>query len=111
MKKLLLSFSLSLLVSSLQAEPEFADAPEPPDLPDPVESGEAIEPEVTIIQREDARIEEYRVNGQLYMVKVMPNVGPSYYLLDRDGDGHLESNLNEIHKASEIVPQWVLFRW
>lgn len=105
------ALSLLLMAVSVSAEPEFADAPEPPDLPDPVQSGEAIEPEVTIIQREDSRIEEYRVNGQLYMVKVMPNVGPSYYLLDRDGDGHLESNLNEIHKASEIVPQWVLFRW
>jgi len=86
------------------------DVPEPPDLPDPVESGEAIEPEVTIIRRKDAVIEEYRVNGNLYMIKITPAVGKPYYLVDRDGDGRMESRLSQLYNDI-LVPQWVLFRW
>ncbi len=44
---------------------ELEDVPEPPVLPDPVESGEPLEPQITIIRKEDAVIEEYRVNGDL----------------------------------------------
>ncbi len=89
---------------------EAAAVPAPPELPQRTESGEPIEPEVTIIQREDAEIEEYRVNGRLYMVKVKPNNGPAYYLVDRDGDGHMESRISGI-KDDPIVPQWVIFSW
>lgn len=87
-----------------------AAVPAPPELPERMESGEPIEPEVTIIQREDAEIEEYRVNGRLYMVKVKPNNAPAYYLVDRDGDGHMESRISGI-KDDPIVPQWVIFSW
>lgn len=83
--------------------------PEPPELPDPVESGEAIEPEVTIIQREDRVIEEYRINGHLYMVKIIPSAGKPYFLVDRDGDGQLESRSQLYEDIT--VPQWVLFTW
>lgn len=84
--------------------------PEPPDLPDPLESGERIEPEVTIVQKEDRVVHEYRVNGQLYMVKIVPAVGPSYYLMDKNGDGRLESRTDDIYNPT-VVPQWVIFRW
>ncbi len=84
--------------------------PEPPDLPDPMESGETIEPEVTIVRKEDRVIHEYRVNGRLYMVKVVPTVGKPYYLLDQDGDGRMESRIGDIYNNT-IVPQWVLFEW
>ena len=89
---------------------DLEDIPEPPTLPDPVESGEAIEPQVTIIQRDDATIEEYRVNGVLYKVKVIPVVGPAYYLVDNDGDGQLESRVNDINRDIP-VPQWLIFSW
>lgn len=32
-------------------------------------------------------IEEYRVAGQLRMVKVTPQRGPTYYLIDENADG------------------------
>jgi len=89
---------------------EFEPVPEPPVLPDPVESGEALEPEITIIRRDDAIITEYRVNGSLYMVKIVPAFGPPYYLIDRDGDGVMEGRTNDIYDDI-IVPQWVLFSW
>ncbi len=91
-------------------EPEYTPVPQPPELPDPVESGQALEPEVTIIRRDDATITEYRVNGNLYMVKIQPTVGKPYYLIDRDGDGQMEGRTNDIYDDI-LVPQWVLFSW
>ena len=106
-------FSL-LLMSAVGAqthsEEELAPVPKPPQLPDPLKSGEAIEPEVTIIRKDDAIIEEYRLDGRLYMTKVTPAVGPSYYLVDRDGDGQMENRMSEIYDDF-VVPQWVLFKW
>jgi hypothetical protein len=84
--------------------------PAPPQLPDPLVSGETIEPEVTIIRKDDATIEEYRVNGQLYMVKITPLVGKPYYLLDNDGDGRLEARMNDLVQGF-VVPQWVILSW
>lgn len=112
MKKfiLFLLFAMQPVFAADQQPEGLEDIPEPPTLPDPVESGEAIEPEVTIIQRKDATIEEYRINGNLYMVKVTPVVGKPYFLVDRDGDGRLESKVNDIYNDM-VVPQWVLFSW
>ncbi len=83
--------------------------PEPPDLPDPVISGENIEPQVTIIRKDDEVVEEFRVNGYLYMVKVTPTVGPAYYLIDKDGSGQLDTRRSSLEDTN--IPQWVLFRW
>lgn len=83
---------------------------QPPVIPPPLADGESIEPEITIIQQEDRTIEEYRVNGQLYMIKVTPSVGPSYYLMDTDGDGRLETRRHELD-SKLLVPNWILFEW
>ena len=82
---------------------------QPPELPAPMQSGDSIEPDINIIQQEDRTIEEYRVNGQLYMIKVIPVVGPAYFLMDTDGDGHLETKRNELD--SPPVPNWILLEW
>lgn len=84
--------------------------PPPPDIPEPIQSGEAIEPEVTILQRDDSTVEEYRLNGRLYMVKVTPAAGPAYYMMDRDGDGMMEFRTSKLGD-DVVVPQWVLFKW
>jgi hypothetical protein len=66
--------------------PENAqDVPIPPKVPQ-----EQIEPTVTIREEEGQRIEEYRLNGRVYMVKVTPEGGIPYYYIDNDGDGRLE---------------------
>ena len=106
---LLLAPVFVLAADQEENAPEFTDAPAPPDLPDPVESGQALEPEVTIIRKDDATITEYRVNGNLYMVKIVPFVGKPYYLIDRDGDGEMEGRTSIYDDI--IVPQWVLFSW
>ena len=106
-------FSLSLTSATLAQDyedEELAPVPAPPELPDPIRSGQAIEPQVTIIRRDDAVIEEYRLDGRHYMTKITPAAGPAYYLVDRDGDGRMETRMSEIYDDFN-VPQWVLFSW
>lgn len=113
MKKLInLGLLLCLVASPLAAEEGAvgpAVAPEPPELPPQVESGEALEPEVTIIKSEEKTVEEYRVDGKLVMVKITPVAGPAYYLLDSDGDGTLDTQEDDPRSAS--VQQWEIFSW
>jgi len=90
-------------------EPPPSDVPLPPTLPEPVQSGEALEPEVTIVEHERGTIYEYRINGNLYQVKIQPFAGPAYYLLDLDGDGVMDVRQGE--PWNNDIPQWVLFRW
>jgi hypothetical protein len=103
---------LCLLLStvSVQAQEELAPVPEPPDIPPQVESGEPLEPDVTIIRRGEDIIEEYRINNRLYMVRVKPRIGPAYYLLDSDGDGNMDVRRSDLEDDMRI-PQWVLFSW
>ncbi|MGY0799867.1 DUF2782 domain-containing protein [Lysobacter sp. A286] len=50
-------------------------------------------------------IEEYRVAGQLKVVKVTPARGPSYYLRDENDDGKPDD-------GSPVSPvYWELFNW
>jgi len=108
MKKLLLILITATAVSSAwAAEPLPLPTPEPPQQ---LQSGEALEPEVTIRKKSQETIYEYRVNGHLYMVRVVPSVGPPYYFLDTDGDGNLDARGVEPGFANH-VNQWELFRW
>lgn len=56
---------------------ELADPP--PHLPD-IQADPELETQVTIIKRGEDIIEEHRVNGELLMIKVIPRIGPPYYL-------------------------------
>ena len=68
-------------------------------------------PEITIRQMGDqGSVEEYRAGGVLYMVRVNPTKGASYYLVDTDGDGNLETRYNDL-QSPLAVPAWVLLRW
>ncbi len=71
---------------------------------------EPDEPEITITRSQAEIIEEYRANGQLYMIKITPRKGFTYYLVDTDGDGSLDSRKNELDEGL-LIPQWTLFRW
>lgn len=57
---------------------------------------------------EGERIEEYRVAGQLRVVKIVPLRGAPHYLVDRDGDGHLDSSKGD---APVSPVYWKLFGW
>ncbi|GAB4303479.1 MAG: hypothetical protein Kow0096_25550 [Thiohalomonadaceae bacterium] len=99
-----------LLIGATHAA-EQTDPLPPPPLPDAeaIEEAEELQPEVTIRSRGDAVVEEYRVNGRLYMVKITPNRGYPYYLIDSDGDGSFETRRNELEPPN--INQWILFRW
>lgn len=85
-----------------------AELPPPPAIADGIIQPGTPEPEVRIIQKGNDKIEEYRINGLLYMVKVTPSIGLPYYLIDDDGSG----NLKQIDPARRVViPQWVLMRF
>jgi len=94
------------LVFPLSAEDRqlFEEIPPPPTTYD---SDYVLEPEVTIRKEETQLIEEYRVNGQLYMIKVSPKNMPSYYLY-KDDQGS-DWTRHDSPEAPMIVPQWVLF--
>ncbi len=64
-------------------------------------------PDVTLIAGEERTIYEYRQNGQLRMIKVVPKFGKPYYLAPRDptrGWGDLE-------QARTLLPEWVLIEF
>jgi Protein of unknown function (DUF2782) len=97
------------------AEPEVPQGleslPDMPELSARVQSGEALEPpDVRIVPKKDVTIEEYRIRGRLYRIKVIPVKGPPYYLLDQDSDGRMETTMSEIY-SDFVVPSWVLFSW
>ena len=53
-------------------------------------------------------IEEYRVAGNLRMVKVTPARGAAYYLYDSDGDGRLDKSKDNV----DVSPvYWKLYGW
>lgn len=76
-------------------------------LPAAAQSSTDVEPDVTIRQEEDRTIREYRVNGELYAIEIRPAAGPSYYLVDRDGDGDFERQSGQ----RIAVPEWVIKRF
>jgi len=99
-------FSCFILVFALSVIAEDAEVLEnisPP--PSTINSNYIGEPEVTIKKDGAQTIEEFRVNGQLYMVKVNPDSMPSYYLYkNRSGGEWIQ--FDEIDPM--IVPQWVI---
>jgi hypothetical protein len=108
----MLLLALLLTFSTMAVAEGAAEASPPPEIEneDGARTAESLEGEVTIVQGRNAIFEEYRRNGRLFMVKVIPNVGPPYYLIDSDGDGMLEFQGDDI-SGNWLIPQWVLFSW
>ena len=57
------------------------------------------------VQSNGDEVTEYRVAGQLRVVKVQPKRGPAYYLQDRNGDGRMDGD----HNSSPAY--YKLFEW
>ena len=66
------------------------------------------EPEVTIRQEGDRSVEEYRVNGFLYAIKVTPKTGAPYYLVAVDEDGNY---VRSDQPNGLRIPSWKIFEW
>lgn len=68
----------------------------------------AIEPQITIRKKGAETIEEYRINGEMYMMKVTPAHGVPYYLHKEDSSGDW---VNVGPNKPLSVPKWILFRF
>lgn len=84
--------------------PENYNPPAAPELPDVGQP----EPEITITTKGTEIHEEYRLNGRLYMIKVVPKKGKPYYLIDQEGTGQFRRNDFETRIS---IPNWVIKRF
>lgn len=80
--------------------------PLPPKVQDP---SEQIEPQVTIRREEGRTIEEYSMGGAVFMIRIVPAVGPAYYLIDTTGDGNFDSRYE--HMEPVRPAHWRIFEW
>ena len=111
---------LSLLVGSvllcltpqwlLAAAPAGAEILEQVEPPAKIKQGEPMEdaPEITIRKKGSKTIQEYRLNGELYMMKITPDHGVSYYLYKEDQQSDW---VNVGPNPPLAVPKWTLFRF
>ena len=65
------------------------------------------EPQVTIHEGKNERVEEYRMNGFLYAIKVIPKNAPPYYLVAADGKG----NFVRSDSPNLLIPSWKILTW
>jgi hypothetical protein len=106
----LLLFPFFVNADENDAPPRLENVPDVPESPKSVKSGENLEPDITIVRKGKKTIQEYRRNGRLYMVKVVPDVGLPYYLHDTDGDGKMDVRSNELDRGAN-VQMWNLLEW
>jgi len=117
----MLRFPLSVITMLIawpalaQDEPPPSDAPPPPPIREPMppkvqDPDEQIEPQVVIRREDDRIVEEYSSGGTVYMVRVTPlEGGPSYYLIDSDGDGVMDDRhdgMNPVKPAYWKIAEW-----
>lgn len=91
-----------------------SDAPPPPPIREPLppkvtDPDDQLEPGVVIRREEDRTVEEYRSGGRVYMVRITPAVGPSYYLVDTTGDGLMDLRHDTFEPVKPVY--WKIFEW
>jgi hypothetical protein len=94
---------LCSLALAVQSQPADLQALPPPalDANEPVD-----EPQVTITQKTEQTVEEFRVAGRLYMIKITPKEGKPYYLVDDVGDGKFARH--DGLDSGVRPPRWVI---
>ncbi len=68
---------------------------------------EADPDEIVIIEGENRTVYEYRQNGLLIIIKVVPKTGRPYYMVPADGSPHYDDLANK----GKLYPQWVIVDW
>ena len=99
---------LFLIFLSFFVIPGFAQ--NNPDEQPAIEDEQSASGKITIKSDSNEVINEFRINGQLYMIRITPNKGTPYYLVDADGDGDLETRWNEL-APDLLIPSWILLKW
>ncbi len=97
----LLSNAWAEVEQQLKVEP-----PLPPNMLSNSDSIETLEPTVTVYSEADREIEEYRLRGRLFAMRVKVKQAPSYWLIDLDGSGRMVPGQGI--GTSISMPQWVL---
>ena len=81
------------------------DVPPPPQ----IDPAAVLKEQVTVTTKGADKVEEYRANGRLYKMRVVPPTGAAYWLVDPKGDG------NFVHvdgpAPNNAVPMWVIHEW
>jgi hypothetical protein len=105
---------ITVLFLSALCGSAFAELPNPSDLqalpPPTLDANEAVdEPQVNITRQTEQTVEEYRISGRLYMIKITPKVGKPYYLVDDRGDGKFARQ--ESLDSGVRPPRWVIHQF
>lgn len=102
---ILVLLATAAMNAAAQSRPaDLQPIPEPP--PPPRSLDDPLEPQVTITKRGEDKVEEFRMNGKLYKIKVTPPNGVPYYLVDQRGDGSFARQ--DIQDSGLRVPMWVI---
>ena len=124
MKRTFLALILALLASYAMAQSGARPRPPgtlpleevPPPPPMPIAESATVDPNeiesrsnVTTRVEGEQTIQEYRVNGRLYMTRVTPKHGRPYVMMDQRGDGTF-TRMDTLEPGLR-VPQWVLFEF
>ena len=92
----MLMIAAPLLLSACASAGDDADVP-----PIPANAVESVR-----TQSNGDVISEYRVQGQLRMVRVKPARGPAYYMIDSNGDGRLDRSKGEVSPVYFKLYSW-----
>jgi hypothetical protein len=64
-------------------------------------------PDVVITAGKDRTVYEYRQNGQLRLVKIVPRLGRPYYLVPADQT----RGFGDLGQADMLLPQWTIIEF
>jgi len=106
---LLLALALPAAAQAPGKPASLQPVPEPPPPPAGFDLDPSLEPQVTILKRGTDTVEEYRIGGKLYMIKVTPAHGVPYYLLDESGKG--DFSRRDTYDTGTRPPMWVIHQW
>lgn len=113
-----------VLAGGAFAQSHKAEVPPPPDIndpgvrPAPASSIPALPsmrdpagdtaPTVTVHKQGTDTVQEYRHNGQIYMIRIIPEHGVTQTFIDTNGDGKLEPD----QRKSKVAPVYfTLYQW
>jgi hypothetical protein len=72
-----------------------------------VSQGEYDEDQIELVEGEDRLIYEYRQNGMLTMIKIVPKKGLPYYMVPLNGAQRIEG----LDHQKKLYPQWIIREW
>jgi hypothetical protein len=103
-----LILNMTLAVAAAAPAPAPQDVPIPEKIPSPPSTEAA--PTVSIHTADNGDVvEEYRLAGQLTMVRITPLHGKPYYLYDDDGNGRLDRT--DADRGGVAPVYWEIYSW